>query len=430
MRPAIVVAAVVILVVAAGLVGQVLPPSVGAKVDFAEYGAAARVLRSGGDMYDPRSLLEHQLPAGMVGERPGTAKAMPDAQMMWNPPWVTPLVLPLAWVGWGPGFAAWVMAQFLAVLISVALMWSSFGGPRRLLPLALVLALAFPPLLYLLRFGQSSGFMLLGLAGFLAALKANRPLLAGLALALTAVKPHLLFTFAALVAADALIRPGRRRAVAVGVLVLGVCALTPVLLRPGVWQEYVAATKMPSDDFHVAPADWDPPILAGEFAKLVGGSMAAKFAPSVVATLVWLGIWWRGRRDWDWAGRLPAVVLTCLLTTGYGAWLFDLTLLLVPLVWVGARLANAGGRAALYFGNAYLIGCAFLLAAPVVPLSVTPVIALYTLAAWAVTRPVARPAGPGELEPGESVRAPRATGTPPSAPPTSPRVRSSPARQS
>ena len=387
MRIAAVSCCALVAVAAAALAGRWVPAGVGATVDFAEYAGAARVLAGGGDMYDARSLLAEQLPAGWVGLRPGTDKQTPDAQMMWNPPWVAPLILPLARVGWGPGFAAWVTAQLLAVAASALLLWRSFGGPPSRTAAALALALAFPPSIFLLKLGQISGLCLLGLAGFLAALRAGRPAVAGAALALTAVKPHLLVTFAAVLAADALIRPAPRRAVVVGVLILAACSLVPVAYRGGVWGEYVAATRLPTDEFHVSTGDWNVPILAGKLARLAGESVAVQFAPSALATLAWLGVWWRRRHDWDWTEVMPALVLTCLLTTGYGAWGFDLVLLLVPLAWAGTRLARAGGRPALYGVAAYLFGCAAICLSNVPVVLWTPAAALFTLAAWLVTRP-------------------------------------------
>ena len=391
MRPAIAVCCALLAIVLAGFAGQWLPASVGGSVDFAEYASASRVLCRGGDMYDARSLLAEQLPAGWVGRRPKSDKETPDALMMWNPPWVTPLIWPLAQVSWGSGYAAWVTLQLVAVIAAALLLWRSFAGPPRVIAVAIVLALIFPPTIFLAKLGQISGLSLLGLAGFLAALRAGRPALAGCALALTAVKPHLLVTFAVVLAADALFRPAPRRVVLVGVLILAVSALVPVVYRVSVWSDYVAATRLPTDDYHVSTADWNAPIFAGKLSHLVGGSIAVQFAPSVLATCVWLGIWWRRRRKWNWADAMPALVLTCLLTTGYGAWGFDLVLLLVPLLWAGARLAQAGGRRTLYGLALYLVGCAavFLTDFPVI--AWTPAATIFTLAAWWVTRPGTSP---------------------------------------
>ena len=49
--------------------------------------------------------------------------------------------------------------------------------------------------------------------------------------------------------------------------------------------------------------------------------------------LAWLAWHWRRYRDaWDWSERLPMLLLVSMLTAAYGAWLFDLILLLVPVL--------------------------------------------------------------------------------------------------
>ena len=55
--------------------------------DHIQYWSAARVLLDGGNPYDPSALLDAQLAAGRQRE---------DAILMWNPPWVLTLFVPLA----------------------------------------------------------------------------------------------------------------------------------------------------------------------------------------------------------------------------------------------------------------------------------------------------------------------------------------------
>ncbi len=371
----------------AGVAGHRLPDSAGGNADYAEYGAAARALLARENPYDAETLLRYELPAGWVGDRPGAGKPTPDAQMMWNPPWVAPLILPLGVLGWGPGYAAWAAANFAAVLAAVGLLWRVYHG-RGYLTCVLVLAAVFPPTLFLVRLGQISGFSLLGLAGFVAGLRANRPVLAGVALALTGVKPHLLLSFAAVAAAVAVVDRGTRRAVVAGCLVLAAAAVVPVAFRPGVWPEYVAATDAPTDEFHVAPAGWDPPVLSAKLSKAFDNSMAVQFAPSAAATIAVLAVWWVRRRDCDWPRELPVLTLVCLLTTGYGAWGFDLVLLLVPLTRAAARVAADGrARVVLWCLLAYF-GFAAGVSLGLVPVVLwTPLVAVFTLTVWAVCRP-------------------------------------------
>lgn len=336
-----------LFVIAAGFAGRFLPSDAAGKTDFVEYAAAARLLLAGDNPYDASKLLPLQREAGW-GD--------PKADMMWNPPWVFPLVLPTALVPWNPGLAAWVAVQLLAVMASAVLSWRLAGGPGRLLWAAAATALLFAPAFYLYRMGQISGFLLLGLAGFAAGMRAGRPALAGAAAALTAIKPHLLLPFAVLLVCDACVSRATRRAVLVGGGVLALAAAFPMLWNPDVWRQYAEAVRAPGDEFHYAPSDWDPPILAGKIAHEVGGGMAVQMLPSVLATAVLVGYWWTKRRAWDWSRELPRVVVVAYLTTGYGAWGFDAVVLLLPVVQAAAWLAGSpNGRLRLWAAAAYLL---------------------------------------------------------------------------
>jgi hypothetical protein len=51
--------------------------------------------------------------------------------------------------------------------------------------------------------------------------------------------------------------------------------------------------------------------------------------------IVWLGFyWWRHRQGWDWAEQTPILIMVSFLTTAYGAWIFDVVVLLLPVLQV------------------------------------------------------------------------------------------------
>src|SRR5438552_1374786 len=108
-RAVIVVALAALVVVAAGFAGQFLPADAAGKTDFVEYASAARLLLAGDNPYDAAKLLPLQRAAGW-GD--------PKADMMWNPPWVFPLVLPTGAVPWTAGLLTWVAAQLIAVIVA------------------------------------------------------------------------------------------------------------------------------------------------------------------------------------------------------------------------------------------------------------------------------------------------------------------------
>src|SRR5262249_61193621 len=60
------------------------------------------------------------------------------------------------------------------------------------------------------------------------------------------------------------------------------------------------------------------------------------------AGLAWsVACWWARRRQWDWSEQMPLVVMVSFLTACYGAWPFDLVVLLLPImqaaVWTAER---------------------------------------------------------------------------------------------
>lgn len=380
-----------LFVVAAGFSGVLLPPDAAGKTDYVEYASAARLLLAGDNPYDASQLLPLERSAGW---------ADPKADMMWNPPWVFPVVLPTGAVPWNAGLLGWVAAQFVAVVVSAVLTWRLAGGPPRLIWVAVAAALLFAPTFFLLRLGQISGFLLLGLAGFASALRAGRPALAGAAAALTAIKPHLLLPFAVLLVCDACVSRATRRAVLAGGVVLALAAAFSMLWNPDVWRQYVEAVRAPGDEFHHAPSDWDPPILAGKLARAVGGGMAVQMLPSVLTTLALVGYWWAKRRAWDWPAELPRVVVLSLLTTGYGAWGFDVVVLLLPLVQAAAWLAADPRREVLAMPPLavyVLFNCGILMGF-FPPIWWTPAFAAMYFAVAVLTRPFGT--GPAPASPG------------------------------
>jgi len=73
---------------------------------------------------------------------------------------------------------------------------------------------------------------------------------------------------------------------------------------------------------------------------LVAG-MCAVMAGLYVAALAFPAYWWARRRNWDWTVETPRLVAVSILAAPYGAWGFDLVVLLVPVVRAAARLVHA-----------------------------------------------------------------------------------------
>jgi hypothetical protein len=301
--------------------------------DFVQYWSAGRQLLDGRDPYDPDQLVPIQ--RSMYD---GVRKAV----MMWNPPWTLPLTLPFAALPWRLAQFLWLGLQLTAVLVSADLLWRVYGGPERLRWAAWLVALTFAPTLFLLLMGQISGLLLLGLSGFLYFTRRGQPAAAGACAALTAIKPHLLLLFGLALLLEATRNAATRRSVIAGAVVLLVTGLLPLLWNQHVWSQYAEATRRPPSETFETMQEFEHPTVGYRLRKAIPGApFAAQFVPAALVA-VFVVIYWRRRGLWSWERELPLLVLLSVLTAGYGAWAFDLVVLLVPmfaaLVW--ARLSR------------------------------------------------------------------------------------------
>jgi len=151
--------------------------------DFVVYWATGQQLVHHANPYDVDAMMRIERAAGLP-----TAYGV---LFMRNPPWALPLALPLGLLGVRSGALVWSLALLACLWLSVRMVWEMHGRPRKLLNF---LGLSFAPALVCLIVGQTSLFALLGLVLFLR-LHGTRPFLAGMALWLCALKPHLFLAF-------------------------------------------------------------------------------------------------------------------------------------------------------------------------------------------------------------------------------------------
>jgi hypothetical protein len=152
---------------------------------------------------------------------------------MRNPPWGLPITLPLGLVGVRLGALLWSLTLLGCLLLSVRILADLHGRPRSLLNW---LGYSFAPALMCVIVGQTSLFALLGLALFLRLL-AQRPFLAGMALWLCTLKPHLFLPFALVLAIWIVLE--RSYTVVLGLVVAMVVSLGITwLIAPAAWAQY------------------------------------------------------------------------------------------------------------------------------------------------------------------------------------------------
>jgi len=330
-----------VLTAAPGVAGR---PTAYDPGDFVEYWAAARVHAAGGNPYDGDQLLPWQ--RHILGDPDRT-----EAVMLWTPPWTLPLYAPFGRLNPFLAQLLWLAAQALLLVFAVAKLSDTYGRGRwwaGAVPFAVLLTSAEVPWLFV--YGQNTGFVLAGLAGFLHFRTRGLPFAAGLAGALTAVKPHLLLPFATLLLLDARSRAGRRVLLG-GVTALAAGSLLAMVPNRAIFADFAAALQAPSTAATKSVGDWQVPLLSYHLRLAIDPTQFLwQFAPAAVACLGYAAVRIRAATPWDWPARLPLVVLVSLLTAPYGAWVFDLVLLVVP--------ATAMAFTALGTGRAVVVAAA------------------------------------------------------------------------
>ena len=328
-----ILAALVALLAAVPLIASGLPAvQVPIPIDYYQYWAAGWLVARGENPYDPARLWEVEAAGGMVH---------PFPIMTWHPPWALALTLPFGLLPPGVGCVLWVALQAAAVLAAAALLWHGCGGAPDRRWVAWALTLGFTPTLALLATAQVTGFCLLGVAGFLAAMRADRPVLAGAALALTAIKPHLLALLGLAVILQSLRDGKTRRAALTGAGVLVAANLVVAAFNPLLPAQYLRTLTNQSGTNPYRVEDVPSPTLGWHLRDLAAPeSFAVSLMPLAALAAATVALWWAHRRRWDWPAAAPWLVLGSMMAPTYGAWLYDLPLLLVPVVAVAARLSG------------------------------------------------------------------------------------------
>ncbi len=188
--------------------------------DFTFYYIAAKIGLAHGwpSIYD-LSLQQAQLDAL------GSGIKVAELARYISPPPVAWLALPLTPLPYPAGYWIW-SALLMAALVGTWYLAAPGAGRARVIYLAA--AVGWLPVIYGLQLGQPGMFVALGVAGSYALLRADRPMLAGAALSVLALKPQLAFLVPL-----ALLAARHDRAVVGSVLALGALALASALALGG-----------------------------------------------------------------------------------------------------------------------------------------------------------------------------------------------------
>jgi hypothetical protein len=312
----------------------------GALQDFVEYWAAGRLNARGENPYDP---------VGLYGQEKEVSPELTNAIMMWNPPWTLSLAMPFGLLPARPAHVLWLLLQLAIVLGCVDRLWDLYGGPQRYRWVAWLVGLCFVPTLFLLRLGQISAVILLGVTSFLHFGKQGRWGWAGAAIALAAVKPQLVYLLAMGLIVWALQQRRWRIFLGGGLTLFGLTA-APLACNPAVVKQYLDAMT------HQPPQMLSPTV--GALLRLAAGPehLWLQFVPMGFGVAWFCVHWLRHGRGWEWEAQMPLILMVSFLTTSYGAWSFDLVVLLIPITQAAVWIVKSGSPSMTRFALTALAG--------------------------------------------------------------------------
>jgi hypothetical protein len=296
-----------------------MPTRVYEASDFLGYWAAANLLAHRQNPYDHAAMLALEQGLGWAGD---------DPVYSWNPPWLHVLLLPLGALPFRPAAALWFVVGPLVVGTSVLLVWDTFGNRKHAsgLVAALLTAFLFSPTLHAILEGQVNTLMLLGCAGFVALSTRRRDTLAGAALVLVTVKPHISYLLVPALILVSLMR-GRWR-----ILAGFVGTLLSLLLVATCFCPRWAAACLALFDVPASPLDaamYTTPTARGVLRASLGVDVG--IWPSLACLALFLVLIWLRGQQMSLSDIASLSLLLGLPTAPFG-WSTDQVVLLIPLL--------------------------------------------------------------------------------------------------
>jgi hypothetical protein len=295
--------------------------------DFISYWVAGQQLGHHQDPYDASATLRLERELGFP---PGG-----EALIVRNPPTALLLVAPLGYINFRAAAFVWSLLLLGCWLVSIRMlstMYCRLQTRYRVFGYSIsptfTVAL-FAPALACIFYGQTALFALLGLVLFLR-LHRTRPFLAGMALWLCALKPHLFLPFA-IVLLLWIVAARAYRVLLGAAIALGASLFAAYLLDPIAWHQY---DRM----LHTAGLD-------REFIPCIGIALRFAIGPNATwlqylpaaAACIWAAVYYLRRRDtWDWNEDGPLLALVSMFAAPY-AWVTDQALAVPALLLVASR---------------------------------------------------------------------------------------------
>jgi len=288
-----------------------------AKRDFITYWATGRQLVHHGNPYNAAAVSRIEKDAGFKGGA---------SYYMRNAPWALPLALPLGYVSPQAAALPWSLLMLGLLIASARMLWTVFSQAGNRLDW---IGYCFPPALFCVVLGQTSIFLLFGLAVFLR-LHKSHPFVAGAALWFCTLKPHLFLPF-------------------VLVLLVWIAVSHSYRILLGSLAAFAAGAAITS---FIDPAAWGQywyymrtSVVTHEFTPCMGDVLRDSihpsaewlaFVPAMVACMWALAWFWPRRHTWDWLENGNLLMLVSLLVAPFG-WIFDQSLAIPAVLYAVSR---------------------------------------------------------------------------------------------
>ena len=296
-----------------GMSAAVLGKNAAGTRDYVAYWASGQLLAHHADPYDAKGVLRLERSAGYDPSK--------SVMIMRNPPSALLLALPLGLFGAKAGELLWMSLLLAAWVASVRMVSAMHGYPPSRM---YVLGYSFGPALVCLTAGQVALFLLFGLVTFLR-LHRSSPFLAGMAVWLCMLKPHLFLPFGVVLAIWAIATKSYRVLLGLAVA-LGISNAVAAIFDPAVWTHYTAMLR--SD--HVAESVI--PCMSIELRDAISPhSIWVQCLPAVLGCAWAIKYYRRCRTEWDWMEHGSLLVLVSVVVAPY-AWLTDQSVVLPALL--------------------------------------------------------------------------------------------------
>ncbi len=284
--------------------------------DFVAYWAGFHLVQEGRNPYDLEEFRSFK-------HETGYDRTQETDYVFWYVPWFLILFAPfLAWP-FPISAALWLICNLCFPMILSFLSWKVFRPDERQSMTVLFLSgMILAPFIFLLRMGQISFWIVLGVIGTVLCLEKKRDFWAGWFLILTTIKPQTIFLFYLLLGIWA-IQNKRFRVLTTFIGIFLALQISVLMLWPALYSHWITTCQNPLDFFSTTLASFLWCHMSGAAGKSCEWIFLA--LPCFAALG---GIFYFLRRKVVWKNHLPAGLLLSLIFMPYGG-LSDYNLLAI-----------------------------------------------------------------------------------------------------